>query len=72
MRIAFEELYGSTPFVCRNCDLDCSDCPYGADIFTLARVDELLYQKRLRLQEIRRAEKALAELDRQLESLCKP
>ncbi len=42
MRIEFEEYYGSTPFICRNCFLDCSECPYDADIFTLARVDELL------------------------------
>ncbi|MBR3185087.1 MAG: hypothetical protein IKF48_03020 [Oscillospiraceae bacterium] len=72
MRIEFEEYYGSTPFICRNCFLDCSECPYDADIFTLARVDELLLKKRLREQEIRRAEKALAEIERQLDMLRTP
>ena len=67
MRIEFEELYGSTPLVCRNCDLDCSECPYGADIFTSAKVDELLFKKRLWKQAIRRMEKELAESNAQLE-----
>ena len=69
MHIEFEELYGSTPLVCRSCNLDCSECPYDADIFTLAKVDELRFKKRLREQEIRRAEKALLEITRQLEVL---
>ena len=69
MRIELEEYYGSTPFICRNCFLDCSECPYDADIFTLARVDELLLKKRLREQEIRRAKKDLAEIEQQLEAL---
>ena len=69
MRIDFEELFGSVPFVCQRCALDCSECLYGADIFTLAKVDELLFKKRLREQELRRAEKALAEINRQLDAL---
>ena len=69
MRIDFEYLYGNTPFVCRSCGLDCSVCPYGADIFALAKVDELVFRKRLREQEIRRAERGLAEIERQLSSL---
>ncbi|MBQ9687438.1 MAG: hypothetical protein IJV41_12970 [Oscillospiraceae bacterium] len=69
MRIKFEELYGSTPFVCRSCGQDCSACPYDADIFTLARVDDLLFKKRLQEQALRRAERDLAEIERQLEKL---
>ena len=69
MHIEFEKLYGGTPGVCQKCNLDCSECPYCADIFTLAKVDELLFRKRLREQEIRRAEKDLSEIHRQLDSL---
>ena len=36
------------------------------------QVDELLLKKRLREQEIRRAEKALAEIERQLDMLRTP
>ena len=66
MRIEFEEYYSSTPFICRNCFLDCSECPYDADIFTLARVDELLLKKRLREQEIRRAKRIWRKLNSNL------
>lgn len=69
MKIDFEYLYGETPFVCRTCCLDCLDCPYGADIFILAKADDLLLKKHLREQEIRRAKKALEEINRDLERL---
>ena len=69
MRIDFEELYENTPFVCRRCESDCSTCPYGGDVFISAQVDELLLRKALREQEILRAERALNEINQQLEQL---
>ena len=69
MHMSFEKKYAGTHYACRSCNLDCTACPYGADIVVLEKVDKLLIKKRLREQEIRRAKEAIAEIDKQIAAL---